>query len=107
MSENAINKLKEKINNNLNDYVFVSHEIEHYKYFCEKTELNIEYYNPKNFEEVVMIINSCKFGFFGFSSMAVIANALHKEHYFIGILNGDYILNNLKNQIPYVLDNLV
>jgi hypothetical protein len=39
--------------------------------------------------------------------MAVIANALHKNHYMMGLNNMDYQLNNLKTICPHVLDILV
>ena len=69
--------------------------------------LNITYYQPSNFDEVVTIINSCKIAYLEFSSMAVIANSLHKNHIIIGKDGGDYILNNLKGIIPHVVDVLI
>ncbi len=105
ISTEAINNLKDKIENNLQDCVFISNEEEHYHYFINKTNINIDYYKPNNFDETVTIINSCKIGFFGFSSMAVIANILHKEYYAMGIINtDDFTLNNLKNVCPFILD---
>jgi hypothetical protein len=42
------------------------------------------------------------------SSMQVIANALHKNHFIIGNnLNGNIILNNIKGIMPNVIDILV
>ena len=104
MSPSCLAKLFELIKDNVDNCIFVSNEIEHYNYFCEKTELNVAYYTPKNFTEIVTIINSCKIGYFGFSSMAVIANALHKNHYMIGVPNVDFEYNNIKDIIPHVLD---
>jgi hypothetical protein len=43
--------------------------------------------------------------FLGFSSIAVIANALHKPTYIIGIQNDEFILNNIKSE--YILDIFV
>jgi hypothetical protein len=102
--QNCIFKLIDEIKNNINDCIFISNEKEYYDYFITNTGLNIEYYKPKNFEESVIIINSCKIGYFGLSSMAVIANALHKKHYLLCQNNLDYIYNNMKDIIPHVLD---
>ena len=104
---NSIFKLIDEIKDNINDCIFISNEKEHYDYFITNTGLNIEYYKPKNFEETVIIVNSCKIGYFGLSSMAVIANALHKNHYLMCQKNTDYDLNNMKDIIPHVLDILV
>jgi hypothetical protein len=108
LSENCILRLKEIINNNnINDFIFISNEKEHYDYFILNLNIKIEYYQPNNFDEIVTIINSCKIGFLGYSSMAVIANALHKNHIIIGQFNADFILNNLKGICPHVIDILV
>ena len=109
ISQNCIAKLTEVIKNNINNCIFISNEKEYYDHFSKNTGLNIEYYKPKNFEETVIIINSCKIGYFGLSSMAVIANALHKNHYLMYSVkdNCDYNLNNMKDLIPHVLDIFV
>jgi FkbM family methyltransferase len=89
----------------LSDCVFVSNEKEWYDDFVIKTGLNIDFYQTTSFEETLTIVNSSKMGYFGYSSMAVIANALHKKH--ILLSNGiflDYKLNNLKGVIPHILD---
>lgn len=108
ISQNCVDKLTKIIDDNVNDCVFISNEKEHHDYFSQNTGLNIEYYKPKNFEEIVMIVNSCKIGYLGLSSMAVIANALHKNHYLMYFeKNGDYDLNNMKDIIPHILDIIV
>ena len=105
LSYDALNKLYNIINIRLNDCIFISNEKEHYDFFCNNTNLKIDYYKPNNFDETLIIINSCDICFLGFSSIAVIANALHKPHYLIGYNSGiDYNYNNLKNIIPHVLD---
>lgn len=98
MSSNAIYHLKENIKNFMSDCIFVSNEKEHYYYFIEETGIIINYYKPKDFTETVIILNSCKLAFLGFSSFGVIANALHKPIYIIGIQNNDFILNNIKSE---------
>jgi hypothetical protein len=107
--KDCIDKLIDEIKNNINNCIFISNEKEHYDHFSKNTGLNIEYYKPKNFEESVIIVNSCKIGYFGLSSMAVIANALHKKHYLMYSVkyNCDYNLNNMKDLIPHVLDIIV
>jgi len=107
LSINAVIKIKEKLNNVLDSCVFVSNHIEDYKYFCFIMNINIEYYQPKNFNETVLIINSCEYGIFGFSSYAVVANGLYKPHYLVGYENIDYQFNNLKNCVLHVLDIFV
>jgi hypothetical protein len=107
MSPNAINQLKEKLNDFMPNCIFVANEKEHYDYFTEKTKINIEYYKPQNFTEIVTIINSCKVAFLGFSSASVIANALHKKNYIIGTNGTDYMLNNLKGNKSFILDIFV
>jgi hypothetical protein len=107
IDNSAINKLQNLIKDELQNCIFISNEKDHYDYFCEKTKINIEYYKPNNFEEIIIIVNSCKLAYLGFSSMAVIANALHKNHYMMGLNNMDYQLNNLKTICPHVLDILV
>jgi FkbM family methyltransferase len=100
-------RLFEKISDSIHNCVFVSNEKEHYDFFCEKTHITLEFYTPKNFEETVTIINSCKIGFFGFSSLAVIANALHKPHYMMGVNSIDYSFNNIKSTHSHILDIFV
>ena len=104
MSNNAISLLLFNIKSNLSDCIFVSNEKEYYDYFLQKTGINIEYYKPKDFEEIVTIVKSCKNAYLGFSSIAVIAHALHKEHVLIGSNGIDFIFNNLKNISSSILD---
>ena len=66
MSLQASNLLFEKIHNQLENCIFISNEKQHYDYFLNQTNLKIEFYDPKNFEETIAIINSCKTGFLDF-----------------------------------------
>ena len=107
MTEKVISILKEIILNNINDVVFISNEKEHYDYFSQQLNINIEYYKPTCFGEVVTIVNSCKIAYLGMSSMQVVANSLHKNHFIIANnLNGDIVLNNIKSIMPHVIDIL-
>jgi FkbM family methyltransferase len=108
ISENATNKIKNIINDRLNNCIFISNERDSYEFFCNKTNLQIIYYKSNSFEETINIINSCELCFLGFSSMAVIANSLHKPHYLLAseFNNYEYILNNMKNNFNHVLDIL-
>ena len=91
----------------MNSCVFVSNENEWFKDFVKKTGLQIEYYQPNTFDETVSIVNSCKMGYLGLSSMAVIANALHKPHILItSDVQCDNNLNLLKGFLPHILDIL-
>jgi FkbM family methyltransferase len=104
LSRDAIVKIKEQIKDDLDSCVFISNEIEHYNNFSNITGIKIDFYKPKNFDETVVIINSCKYGIFCFSSQAVIANGLHKTHYLMGRLNIEYKFNNITNYAPHLLD---
>jgi FkbM family methyltransferase len=107
LSSNALLKLSKIIKIELDNCIFISNEKEHYDHFSKEMNLNITYYQPSNFDEVVTIINSCKMAYLGFSGNAVISNSLHKNHTIIGKDGGDYILNNLKGIIPHVIDVLI
>jgi hypothetical protein len=103
LSKNAITQIKNKIKDEVDVCVFVSNEKKYYDDFCLKSNLNIEYYMPIDLDEVVTIMNSCKMSYLGFSSMAVIANSLHKPHYLIGQPGAACILNSIEGIIPHVL----
>lgn len=110
LSDNSINKLYELIKNEIDNCVFVYNkedEYVHYEYFCNKTNIKPNFYMINGFEEMISIINSCKLAFFGFTSHAVIANALHKKHYMIGEIGYNYYLNNIKHGMPNVIDILI
>lgn len=107
LTNQAINLLKTILINNINDVVFISNEKEYYDYFSQKLNINIEYYTPTDFDDVVTIVNSCKMAYLGLSSMQVIANALHKKHIIIGTPGDDIQMNNLIGIIPHILDILV
>jgi len=107
VSESAIAKMKAIVSSSIDSCIFVSNETEFYSYFVQETGLKIPHYIPKNFSETVAIIDACKTAFLGFSSLAAIANSLHKLHYLIGISGSDgYIYNNIKQEIPHVIDIL-
>jgi len=104
LSINAIQRIKEKINDVLDSCVFISNNKEDHKYFCNLIGNNLEYYEPKNFNELSVIINSCEYGIFGFSSYAVVANGLHKSHYLVGTYDVHYKYNDLKKCMLNILD---
>ena len=101
--QNTIHKLTEIVNADISNCIFISNEDAHYKYFCENTGINIEHYQPNSFDEIVTIVNSCKMAYLGLSSMATIANALHKKHI---LLSGgsDTALNNLTGIMQHMID---
>jgi hypothetical protein len=106
-SLNVINMLKSIITKNIDKCIFVSNEKEHYEYFSKQINVDIIYYKPADFDEMVTIVNSCEMAYLGFSSLATIANALHKNHVLIGRDNADFTLNNLKGVMPHVIDILI
>ena len=107
LSEKSINTLREVINNNKDNCVFISNDFESYHRFLQIIDIAIEYYKPSNFSDLVRIVNSSKIAYVGFSAIAVISNALHKQHVLTGSDNWRYEHNNLKGDIPHVLDILV
>jgi hypothetical protein len=105
--DSAAERLKSMIGSDLDNCVFISNEKEHYDHFCSKTGLDISYYRPKDFNETVSIISSCRMCYLGFSGIAVIANALHKPHYLMGETNTHgYIINSIVGIMPHALGML-
>ncbi len=108
LSPNCINNIRNIINKNREDCIFISNEPDHYINFSKLIGIHVGYYKPKDFEETVVMINSCEYGIFGFSSFAVIANGLHKPHYLIGAEWDDsYKINRMKGFMPNILDIFV
>ena len=104
-SPSSLSLFKEHIKQNLSHCVFISNEKEWYEDFVIKTGFNIDYYQLTSFDETLTIVNSCKIGYFGYSSIASIAIALHKEVILLNSINiYDYNMCNLKGDIPYILD---
>ena len=62
-----------------NELVFISFDKEQHIFFERTTNIEVEYYEPKTFFEMVTIINSCKLFAGSLSSPFTIANALHKN----------------------------
>jgi len=59
------------------DLIYISSDIQQYAFFCEKTKLNIEYYNITNFEELCSAISSCKLFVGSLSSPLSIAHSMN------------------------------
>ena len=112
LSVKTIEKLKNIINENNEDFVFISYDKISYQQFVNITNCKITHYEPFDFNELLIILNSCKFFYGGFSAISAIANALHKPHILFGsddhdynnLLYTRYMLNNLKKIIPHILD---
>lgn len=103
-SAGAIQQLRERIGSQLQHCVFVSNEEEHYHHFMQHSGLPMAYCKPTSFNELVSIIDKSKDCYFGFSSCAVIANALHKPHTLLGTDCGfDCVLNTMTGRVPHVL----
>ena len=100
---NAIKRFADMIIDKLEDCVFISNDKEHYDVFCEKMGLNIGLYQPVDFNDMMAIIKCCKTCYLGFSAPAVIANALHKDHYLLGTSGLDVSYNNFVNEVPHLL----
>lgn len=64
----------------IDDCVFVSFQINEWEYFSQITGLSVKLHLVKTFEELSIIINSCKHAYLSLSSPQALANALHKNH---------------------------
>ena len=62
-----------------NELIFICFDKEQHAFFEKKTGIAIECYEPKNFLDMITIINSCKLFAGSLSSPFSIANALHKD----------------------------
>lgn len=78
----TIQKLKTIIDNSStkNSFYFISFDTFSYHFFVMNTGINIPLYNPKNLEEVAIILKSCKYAYLGLSAIQSICVALHKNH---------------------------
>jgi hypothetical protein len=56
--------------------LYIAHNKSEYEYFQSKTGLDIEYYAPRDFSELCIIINSCKLFIGSYSAPLAIAAAL-------------------------------
>ena len=61
------------------DLIFVGSNENEYNFFKFKTNLDIDYCQPKSFEELCTVINSCKLFIGSQSGPLSVANALHKD----------------------------
>jgi hypothetical protein len=59
--------------------VYISSDKSQYDFFISKTGLNIRYFQIQNFEQLCILINSCKLFIGGMSAPLAIAHALHKD----------------------------
>jgi FkbM family methyltransferase len=107
LSKNAIDVLRELINNNKDNCIFISNDIESYYKFLQNIGITIEYHKPSNFSELVKIVNSSKMAYLGFSAIAVISNSLHKQHILTGHYSCGSLLNNMKEDISHILDIII
>ena len=87
-----------------NKLLYISNDINQYRYFTEKTSLNIEYYKMDSFYDLCLCINSCKLFIGSQSAPLALANALHKER--ICGLHNCNIEKNLMLNLYVVFDNI-
>lgn len=105
-SKNALEKFKD-IRINTEEFVFITTTAQHYEYFIQNTGISVGYYVTETFDELVTIINSCKFAYLGMTSFAVVANSLKKKHILIGHPGPDYNNNKFLGILPNVVDEFV
>lgn len=102
-SAGAITQLKNAIGSELQNCVFLSNEEDHYRHFMQQTGLALAFCKPSSFTETVKIIDTSKARYLGFSSYAVIANALHKSHTLLSTdCELDCVLNSMEGIVPHV-----
>ena len=80
MTPEQILSFIEIIKDKIDECIFVSFEIKEWNFFCKEIGLDIPLYLINNFEELAIIINSCKYAYLSLSSPQAFANSLHKEH---------------------------
>lgn len=100
----------ELIKDKIDECIFVSFEIKEWEYFCNKTGLNIPLHLIYNFDELSVIINSCKYAYLSLSSPQAFANAVYKDHTCLNLneSNGivlpkyDFILSNMTHKFSHL-----
>jgi FkbM family methyltransferase len=92
---------------NLENYIFVSFDVNDFNYFYNVTKMNIEYYTPKSLDEFFIIIQSCKEFIGGFSAPLTFALSMHKKCTILNSSNLSEINhNNLKDFFPNIIEIL-
>ena len=87
------------------DLIFVANDEKEYTFFKEKTSLQINFYQPTNFTDICIILNSCKLIVGGESMFVALAMAMHKNVIVtLHNINGpnsklDTVFNNIKYNI--------
>ena len=82
--------------------VFISNNVSHYEYFINQTNLNIIHYNPVDFTDLCVAINSCKLFIGNLSSPLSIAHALEKKRYMCLKCTDDGDTNHVLDMHTYV-----
>ena len=80
MTPEQILSFIETIKDKIDECIFVSFEIKEWDFFCKEIGINIPLHLMNNFEELAIIIKSCKYAYLSLSSPQAFANSLHKEH---------------------------
>jgi hypothetical protein len=104
LSDNSLQKMKEIINKNMTNIVFVGENENDFNFFSQNIGCNIVHYKPISFDDMISVVNSCKFAYLGLSAYGVIANSLKKEHIIIAAPGVDYNHNNFIGVLTNVLD---
>ena len=86
-----------------NRIVFVCFDKSDYEFFKKKVDIIADLHVVSTIDELLVILNSCKMSFLGFSAPAVFANAMHSNHI---LLQHDNLvhcfLNNFYGLLPHV-----
>lgn len=103
-----IGAIRQIIDNNKNNIIFITFDTFEYEYFINNYGLNrneVNMYLLKSLPELFVIINSSKYAYLGISSFATIANSLHKKHSMF--YSQDVFANNANNMVnilPHMLE---
>jgi hypothetical protein len=88
-----------------NPIVFVCFDKSDYEFFKNKVDIMAYLHVAKTIDELLVILNSCKMSFLGFSAPAVFSNAMHCNQI---LLQHDNLvhcyLNNFYGLLPHVKD---
>jgi len=77
--------------------IFISSNKNEYHYFEQNTKLSMEYYEFKDFSDLITIINSCKLFIGSLSAPLSVAHALHKPRICGLTIIGNNAIDNIHN----------
>jgi ADP-heptose:LPS heptosyltransferase len=84
------------------DIIYIGYDYNDYTFFKSTFDIDVEYYEPTSFEDMCIVINSCKLFISGISCPLCISMALHKKMIISlshNLLQGDNVLFDKFNEM--------